>query len=68
MKRGRPPVPAHLKRNVKMQTRVEGQMAERLYAIARRRRTYLSVLTYEFYCNLIRQFETDEKNKIVVTH
>lgn len=59
--RGRKRVPEGQKRTVKMQTRVPGDMAERLYSIARRRRTQISAITFAFYRQLIHEFTTDEK-------
>ncbi len=62
-RRGRPRLPDAKKRTVKMQTRVPGDMAEVLYAIARHRRTDISAITREFYEDLILKFETDKRYK-----
>lgn len=67
-KRGRPTVPDHLKKTDKVYARVSGPMAEKLYSIARARRTALSVIIYQHLQSVVAEFETDEKHKMVVTH
>lgn len=62
MKRGRKPLPPEKKRVVKMQTRVQGPMAEQLYSVARQMGRDISEITYEFYQHLIEQKRTDEKH------
>jgi hypothetical protein len=62
MKRGRKPIPAHLKAVVKMQIRVTTAMADGMYVLAQRRRTDVSKITRQFYEALIaREFKTDRK-------
>lgn len=67
-KRGRPAVPDHLKKTDKVYARVSGSMAEKLYSIARARRTAVSAIIYVHLQRVIEEFETDEKYKSVVTH